>query len=150
MALSERDRQFEADLERERRRTEQRALAVAAFVGVVGASSAVIYGPDAASGSVVEIGRVLVGLLGVVAAVTLRMQPGNGWLLAMAWALIQIPVYAWSPEGSPNLQMLSLPLTMTNSTRVNGVMTAYSSVGVNLAGIGFALLLRALKSTLVR
>jgi hypothetical protein len=150
VALSEREHQLEAELAAERQKADRKALVIAGIIGLIGAASAVTYGSDAINGSVVGTGRVLVGLLGVAAALMLRLQPGNGWLLAMAWALIQIPVYAWSPEGSPNVQALSLPLVMTNSTRLNGEVVSYLSVGVNLAGVVLAVVLKAFKSALVR
>lgn len=150
MALSDQDKRLEAEMAAERQKADRKALVLAAVVGLIGVASVVTYSQDALNGSVVGIGRVAVGLLGLAAAVLLRLRPQQGWLLAMAWAIVQIPVYAWSPEGSLNLQAINVPLAMTNSTRVNGVVTAYSSVGVNLVGLVLAAALKAFKSTLVR
>ena len=142
MATSYRDQQLAADLQASRQRDARKALVLAGVIGLVGAVSVVSNVPEALGGSVAAGGRVLVGALGLTAAVLMRLQPSNGWLLAMAWALVQIPFYAWSPEGSATSQALQLPLTVTSSSSVNGQLTAYSSIGVNLAGAIFAAWLR--------
>jgi hypothetical protein len=96
------------------------------------------------------IGRVALGLLGVAAGVVFWLQPPRGWVLYMAWALIQIPVYAWRPEGSPTTQVLSFPLSATSSTDVNGVVTSYSEIGINLVGVILAIWLAQRREKLTR
>jgi len=146
MATNARDAQLEADLAAERRSNRRQALVLSAAIGLVGALSAVGTVTGAASGEVAVVGQGLVGLVGVAAAILMVVRPRQGWLLALAWALIQIPFYAWTPDGSPTAQALQLPITMTQSTKVNGVLTAYSSIGINLVGIIFAVWLRAWRS----
>ena len=142
MATSNRDMQLEADLQASRQRDARKALILASVVGLIGAVSIISNAPDAMSGSVSAGGRVVVGMLGLAAAVLMRLHPANGWLLAMAWALMQIPFYAWSPDGGVTAQALQLPLTITSSTSVNGQLTSYTSMGVNLAGFVFTSWLR--------
>jgi hypothetical protein len=142
VAASNRDMQLEADLQASRQREARKALILAGVVGLIGAVSIVSNVPDALSGSVSAGGRVAVGVLGLAAAVLMRLRPSNGWLLAMAWAVVQIPFFAWSPDGGATAQALQLPLTITSSSSVNGQLTAYSSVGVNLAGVAFVMWLR--------
>ena len=81
------------------------------------------------------MGMAAVGALGMAAAILLVKRPPLGWRLAMAWAVIQIPVYAWSPEGSPTAQALTFHLGMTDSRHVNGQLVSYSQTGINLVGV---------------
>lgn len=142
MATADRDRQLEADMQAARQQDARKALILAAVVGLIGAATVVNNLSDLMAGSVPGIGRVIVGMLGVAAAVLMRLQPRNGWLLAMAWAVVQIPFYAWSPDGAATAQAVQIPLTMTNSSRVNGQLVSYTSFGVNVAGVIFLVWLR--------
>jgi hypothetical protein len=59
-----------------------------------------------------------------------------GYRLALAWAALQVPFAAWTPDGgSPTAQALTLPLTLTAQLTVNGATTSYLAVGVNLVGL---------------
>ncbi len=146
MATNARDAQLDADLAAMQRSTSRQALVLAGIIGLVGAVSAAGNLTATVSGQAVAIGQTLVGIVGVAAAVLCWAKPSQGWMLAMAWALIQIPFYAWTPDGSPTAQVLTLPLTMSQSTKLNGVLTVYSAVGINLVGVIFAIWLRAWRS----
>lgn len=143
MATNARDAQLAADLAAERRSNQRQAYVLSGVIGLIGAMSAVGSVGGAANGEVAVIGQGLVGLVGVAAAILMIVRPRQGWLLAMAWALIQIPFYAWTPDGSLTAQVIQLPITMTQSSKVNGELTSYSSIGINLAGAIFAVWLRA-------
>ena len=143
MATSERDRQIEADMQAARAQDARKALILTAVVGLVGAATVLTNIPDVVSGSVPAVGQALVGLLGVEAAVLMRLQPRTGWLHALAWALVQIPFYAWTPDGSPTAQLIQIPLTMTSSSSINGQLVSYTSIGINVAGLIFVAWLRA-------
>jgi hypothetical protein len=113
----------------------RKVIYVAAYAGIVGAASVVMNLGDAGSGEVPALGRVLLGLVGVAAAALLWTKPRIGWLIALAWAVVQIPYIAWTTDGSPTSQVLYLPLSVTSQNTVNGVVTSYSEFGVNLIGI---------------
>lgn len=141
-----RDTQLDADLAAAQRSSRRQALILGGIIGLIGASSAIGAFTDPGRNQLVAIGQGLTGLLGVAAAALTFVRPRQAWLLAMAWALIQIPFYAWTPDGSVTTQALYFPLTATQSTMLNGVLTSYSSMGINVAGIIFAVWLRAWRS----
>jgi hypothetical protein len=121
----------------------QREYVVYAAVMVAIAALSIVANLSAAiGGSVPAAGRVALGLLGLAAGASLWTKPRVGWMLSLAWALIQIPIYAWTPDGSPTAQFINLPLAFTSSVEINGVVTAYSSIGVNLVGVALAIYLR--------
>jgi len=142
-ATNARDTQLDADLAALGRANKRKALVLAGLIGLLGAISAVGSAANALSGDGVAIGQGILGIVGVAAAILLMVRPRQGWLLAMVWALIQVPFFAWTPAGSPTTQILSLPVTMSQSSTVNGVMTAYSAIGINVVGLIFAAWLRA-------
>lgn len=116
-------------------------IVFAAYALVVGAVSLALYLPDALGGEVSAAIRAILGLLGLAAGVVLWTQPARevlGWRLALLWALAQIPVIAWDEYGSATLQLLEVPLSVTERTTVNGEVTSYSEYGVNIVGIVLA------------
>ena len=120
------------------------ALILAAIAALLGALSVAANLGDALGGSGPALGRAALGVLGVVAGVWLWRQPRRGW-----W-LLQIPVYAWTPDGSPTLQVVSFPLAATSQVTENGRVTAYSQVGINLVGVALALWLLQRREPLTR
>ncbi len=135
MMAADKNVRLEADLAAARAGEGRGRLILIGLIALIaGATLAQDVGP-ALAGSVPSMGRTLVGAFGVIAAVLLWRRLPLAWQLAMAWAVIQIPVYAWSPEGSPNVQALTFHLGVTNEQRVNRQLVAYSQVGVNLVGI---------------
>jgi hypothetical protein len=125
--------------------TRRRALIIlVVYAVVVGGVTFMVNAGAAAGGEAQAMSRAILGLVGVAGGVfawTLRAGPISGWHVLMAWALVQIPVFAWSPAGSPTLQIVALPLGMTSSVEVNGVLTSYSEIGVNLVGVVLAAVL---------
>lgn len=107
----------------------------AAYAGLVGAASVAFYAGDAFAGDVPGITRVLIGLLGIGAAALLWTRPRQGWLLALVWAVVQIPFVAWNVDGNALGQIVSFPLTVSSSTTVNGEITSFSEYGLNIVGI---------------
>ena len=114
--------------------------------GAMGAASTIAYVGPAVGGNVPDLCRALLGVLRLAAALVLWLEPRTGWLLAQVWAVIQIPVVAWNTDGSPTLQILSLPLAATSQTSVNGQITSYSQIGINLVGVILAIWLNAHRS----
>ena len=143
MATTYRDPNLDKELEASRQGDRRKAYLLAAFIGIVAFASIVGDSFGALAGSVPAMGRVAVGILGVVAAVLLYRKPGLGWRLAMAWAIVQVPIFAWSPDGSLTSQVLQIPLTLTNSTKVNGEIVSYTSIGIDLVGAIMVFWLRA-------
>lgn len=134
------------DIEAGRRRSR---LIFTVGITALAAASVIFNLMPAIGGEAPAAGRVALGAFGVVAGAVLWLRPGLGWYLAMAWALLQIPFIAWTPDGgSPTAQLLNFPLTFSSKTTVNGVVTAYSAIGVNVVGIVLAALLSSRRSAL--
>jgi hypothetical protein len=108
--------------------------------------------PDFAGDPVPALGRVLLGLGGIVASVALwtgRRLGLSAWQACRIWALLQIPFVAWTQTGgSPTEQFLVIPVTVTEMRTVNGEVTSFVAYGVNLAGIAFAWWLSARRADL--
>lgn len=123
--------------------TRRRALIVLViYAVVVGGVTFLVNAGAAAGGEAQAMSRAIIGLVGIAGGIfawTLRSGPVSGWHILMAWALVQIPVVAWSPAGSPTLQIIALPLGMTSSVEVNGELTSYSQIGINLVGVALAI-----------
>ena len=127
---------------RTRAETLGRSLALlATYAVVIGAMSAVMNIGGAVDGEVPSLGRIMLGLWGVAAGAMLwtgHRLGIDGWRAVMIWAAIQIPLYAWNTDGSPFVQVIEFPASFTNQTTVNGEVTSFSEVGVNLVGIALA------------
>ncbi len=85
----------------------------------------------------VAYSRAVVALVGIAGGVVLWRTPGGntGWLVLLGWAAVQIPIYAWEPVGSPTEQFFAFPLGYTESTTVNGFVTEYTQIAVNIVGV---------------
>jgi hypothetical protein len=111
---------------------------VSLYAIIVGALTFLIDIGAVLDGSAPAMSRAVLGLVGIAGGVfawTFRQSPVSGWHILMLWAIVQIPVFAWSIDGSPTLQIISLPLSATSTTTINGVVTSHSEVGVNIVGI---------------
>lgn len=116
----------------------RRLALLAAYALAVGAISAAVNLGGAMGGEMPAIARLVLGFWGVAAGAMLwtgRRVGIDGWLAVMIWAVIQIPIYAWSVEGSPFAQVVEFPASFTSEVTVNGEVTSYSQVGINLAGV---------------
>jgi hypothetical protein len=105
---------------------------------VVGALSVITNIAGIADGEVVAMGQAALGLFGVLAGVlvwTLRRVGIDGWQALMVWSIAQLPIIAWSAEGSPTTQMFEFLLGFTSTTTVNGVVTSSEQYGINAVGI---------------
>ncbi len=110
-------------------------LILSGLTAVIGTVSVATNLSGALDGGVPSACRAALGAVGVLAGVLLWLRPDLGWRLGWLWALVQIPIYAWSPDGSPTAQALSIPLSFTSKATMNGVITSYSALGINLVGI---------------
>ncbi|MGH2535736.1 MAG: hypothetical protein ACRDJW_26085 [Thermomicrobiales bacterium] len=125
---------------------------LAAYCAIVGLVSVVVSIGPAVDGEVPAVARAFLGLLGLAGGVLLwpRQPVGLGWMLCMVWAVIQIPFYAWNTEGSPTEQFIAFPITASSRTTVNGEVTSFSEIGVNVVGIVLATLLARRRERLQR
>lgn len=125
-------------------------LILAALTGAIAAASVAVNLGPALGGVTPALGRAALGALGLLAALAMWLRPRQGWLLGLLWAAIQIPFYAWTPDGSPTAQVLNIPLTLTESATVNGQVTSYSSVGMNLIGVIYTIWLAKQRALFTR
>ena len=109
---------------------------------VVGALSIVTNLSGIADGEVVAVGQAALGVVGVAAGLlvwTLRRVGIDGWQALMVWCVAQLPIIAWSTEGSPTTQMWEILLGVSTSTTVNGVVTSSEQYGLNAVGIALCI-----------
>jgi hypothetical protein len=115
-----------------------RLMMVACYAALVGAASFALNVTGGLGGEVPALGRALIGLVGVAGGALLWSRPRIGWLVVLAWAVVQIPFIAWNTEGSVTTQLIDFPLSVSSSTTVNGVVTSFSEYGINLVGVVLA------------
>ncbi|HVL23684.1 MAG TPA: hypothetical protein VM450_06345 [Thermomicrobiales bacterium] len=127
---------------RARAATLGRSLALlATYALVIGAASVVMNAGGVVDGEAQAMVRAVLGLWGVAAGAMLWTGQRfgiDGWRAVMIWAVIQIPFYAWNTDGSPFVQVLEFPASFTSQTTVNGEVTSYSEIGINLVGVALA------------
>ncbi len=114
------------------------AALLGAWAVIAGALSIALNGADAVDGTGWAISRVALGLIGLVAGTLLwsgRTYGKDGLYAIMAWGVLQIPYYASEPGGNITKQLFDAFLGATSQTRINGELTSYSQVGLNLAGV---------------
>lgn len=120
-----------------------RSLALLATWAIVfGGASVMTNLGGIADGEFVAISRAIIGVWGVMAGLlvwTLRSAGIDGWQALMVWAIVQLPVIAWSSAGSPTTQLFDFPLGVTSSTTVNGVQTQFEQYGVNLVAVALCI-----------
>lgn len=82
--------------------------------------------------------RVALGMLGIAGAALILVGKDYGKLglnLVMAWGLIQSVFYASEPGGNFTRQLFDALAGASTSTTVNGEVTEFSAVGLNLVGV---------------
>jgi hypothetical protein len=98
---------------------------------------------DAIDGEGFAIARVILSLIGLAAAGLFwsgRNFGQDGMRAIMAWGILQIPFYATEPDGNWTRQLFDVFVGATSETRINGEITDYSRVGINVMGIIIAAL----------
>lgn len=119
----------------EARRQRTRWVAVA-LVGLTSGAAMVQSISLGMTGEIAALGRIVLGALGLAAAVLLYRSPALGYRLAVGWAAVQCLYVAWTPDGgSPTTQWPNIPVTFSSETSVNGVTTSYFAFGVNIVGL---------------
>lgn len=89
----------------------------------------------APEGSLIQLGRSLVGVVGVVAVLLVLRYPAVSWRLSLAWALAQLPVIDRVSQGSPNAQVVTLPLILGAVPSVSGNAVSYTELGIDLIAV---------------
>lgn len=114
------------------------AALLGAWVVVASALSIVLNLADAVEGDGPAISRIVLGIVGLAAGALFwngRNYGQDGLYGILAWGVLQIPFYASAPDGNYTKQLFDAFLGATSETRVNGEITSYSQVGINLVGI---------------
>jgi len=114
------------------------AALLGAWVAFASAVSIALNATDAVQGDGPAMIRVVLGLFGLAAGVLFwsgRDIGKPGLQAILMWGIVQIPVYAWQPDGNPTKQLFDLVLGASSQTVVNGEVTSYSQVGINLVGV---------------
>ncbi len=118
------------------------ASLLGAWAVVASALSIVLNAGDAVDGEGWAISRVVLGLIGLAAGTVFwsgRNYGKDGLYGILAWGVLQIPFYAVEPDGNISKQLFDAFLGATSETRVNGEITRYSQVGLNLVGVAIVI-----------
>lgn len=87
--------------------------------------------------------RIALGIVGLIGAALLaagRDHGKSGIMVILAWAAIQSLYYADAPDGNYTRQLIDGLIGFSSSTSVNGSVTEYNAVGLNIVGLGMLLL----------
>lgn len=117
------------------------ASLLGAWAVVASAMSIVLNVRDAVDGEGWAISRVVLGLIGLAAGAVFwsgRNYGKDGLYGILVWGMLQIPFYAAEPDGNITKQLVDAFLGATSQTTVNGEITSYSQVGINLVGVAVA------------
>lgn len=93
---------------------------------------------EALDGTGWAVSRVVLGVVGLAAGALLwsgRNYGRDGLYAILAWGVLQLPYYATEPDGNITKQLFDAFLGATSETRVNGEITSYERVGINLVGV---------------
>lgn len=127
------------------------ASVLGVWVLIASVGAIVTNATDAFDGEPYAFTRIVIGILGLAAASVLwsgRNYGKDGLRLIMLWAALQIPAFAQIPDGNFFKQFIDFPLGMESSTTINGVVTDYSQIGVNLIGIALLIWARSCQERL--
>jgi uncharacterized membrane protein YuzA (DUF378 family) len=105
----------------------------------------------ALDGEAHAISRVVIGIIGLAAAYIFwsgRNYGRDGLRAIMVWGVLQIPVFAQAVDANFTKQLIDFPLGMESSTTINGAVTDYSQIGVNLIGIAIVIWARSCQDRL--
>lgn len=121
------------------------------WVVVASAGAIILDAGNMADGETYAVSRVVIGILGLAAAAAFwsgRNYGRDGLRAIMVWGVLQVPAYAQVANGNFTRQLIDFPLGAESSTTVNGVVTDYSQIGVNLIGIAVIIWARSCRNRL--
>lgn len=104
-----------------------------------------------ADGETFGFTRVGLGLLGLAGSGLLMFGKDHGktgWMVLMAWAVIQCVYYATEPDGNYTRQLIDGLLGVSSEKRVNDEITSYEAMGINIVGAAMAIWTYASRSRL--
>lgn len=116
----------------------RKAAILGAWTVIASAASIVMNMGDAIDGEGYAITRIVLGLFGLAAAALLwtgRHFGRDGFYAIMAWGALQIPYFAQTADGNYTKQLVDVFLGASSQTTVNGEVTSFSAVGINLVGV---------------
>jgi uncharacterized membrane protein YuzA (DUF378 family) len=112
------------------------AALLGGWVLVASAMSIVLNVGDAIGGDGPALSRIVLGVFGLAAAGLLWSNSGKDGLYAiLVWGALQIPYVATQPDGNFTKQLFDAFLGGSSQTTINGEVTDYSRIGINLVGI---------------
>ena len=107
----------------------------------------------AADGEAFGYTRIALGILGVVGVALMLIGKDNGktgLTVILVWAAIQTIFIADAPDGNYTRQLIDGLAGGSSSTTVNGEVTQFSAIGINLVGLGMLLFAYASRAKLPR
>ena len=116
----------------------RKAAILGAWIVIASAASIVMNAGDAINGEGYAITRIVLGLFGLAAAALLwtgRHFGRDGLYAIMAWGALQIPYFAQTADRNYTKQLVDVFLGASSQTTVNGEVTSFSAVGINLVGV---------------
>lgn len=123
-------------------------LILVAITAVLSLGGIVTSFGEVADGELFGYTRTALGLIGLVGAILIVVGSDFGKMglaVVMVWAAIQSIFYATVPDGNYTQQLLDALAGVSSQTAVNGVVTEYNAIGLNLVGVvmlGFAYMCR--------
>ena len=112
--------------------------ALAIYAVLIGAASIALAANSLLDGETLGVSRTIIGAWGVFAGLLLwsgRTVMIDGWQAIVIWCIAQLPVYASQEDGNLFRQVFDVPMSAQSSTVVNGEMTQFSQVGINLVAV---------------
>lgn len=107
----------------------------------------------AAEGEAFGYTRIALGIIGVAGVVLMLAGRDNdklGLTVILVWAAIQTVYFAEAPDGNYTRQLIDGLAGGSSSTTINGEVTQFSAIGINLVGLGMLLFAYATRSKLPR
>ncbi len=121
---------------------------VAGYALVAGFLSIVLSISAMADGEAYGFTRAAIGIVGIAAGLLVLSGKDlgiDGWQALVLWAALQTPVYADEKGGNYFRQVFDVPAAASSSTTINGVMTEYSQIGINLVGVALLIIVFRLR-----
>lgn len=109
-----------------------------ALTAILAIGGIVVGFPAAMDGETYGYTRIALGALGVAGAALVLFGKDfgkTGLMVILAWAAIQTVYYANVQDGNYTRQLFDAFVGASSSTTINGEVTEYSAVGINLVGL---------------
>lgn len=130
----------------------QPLLALTVVTAILSIGGIVTSIAPATDGEAYAYARIALGLIGVSGAALIVFGRDYGKLgltVVLAWAAIQSVFYATVPDGNYTRQLFDGLLGVSSQTVINGEVTEFSAIGLNLVGIAMLAFAAYCRSQLV-